>query len=148
MKKQCVVCGKMFQGRGKTCSEACSLEFKKQQSKRYREEHKQERAEYFKKRNKEHYGQAKIVPKAKAKDPDWIQKYTKADRLTQISMLAIALTDSRIALMTYGKLSLLWGTEQYESYEKQVFKVKRKEYESINTSKKNSIKSKNRTKNI
>lgn len=148
MYKECVVCGKRFQGRGKTCSESCSLEFKKQQSKRYREEHKAERAEYFRKRNQEHYGKAKIVPKSKGKDPDWIQKYTKADRLTQISMLAIALTDCGIALMTYGKLSMLWGTEQYERYEQYVFKAKRKEYESINTSKKNSIKSKNRPKDI
>ena len=143
------MCGKPFQGRSKCCSEDCRIEFKRKQSKKYREEHKEERAEYFREKAKERYGEAKVIPKkAKAKDPEWIQKYTKADRLTQISMLAIALTDSGIALMTYGKLSMLWGTEQYERYEKYIFKAKRKEYESNNTSKKNSIESKNRTKNL
>jgi hypothetical protein len=144
------VCGKPFKGKGITCSLECSTIRKQQVAKKYREEHKEKIAKYQKAKSKERYMtsfEIKKQPKPKAEDPEWIVKYLKADRLTQISMLAVALTDLG-TLMNYGKLSSMWDTDEYRAFEKQVFREKRKQYANINTSKKNSIKSKDRFKNI
>lgn len=154
--KHCIVCNKLFSGRGLCCSPECSFIRKQQAGKKYREEHKEEIAKYQKLKAKERYmtsfSDYKIEPKnpspkPKAKDPEWITNYLKADRLTKISMLAIALTDLGI-LMSYGKLSPLWGTEKYSRYEQQVFREKRKQYANNNSSKKNSTKSKKRSKDL
>jgi hypothetical protein len=117
---------------------------------KYRAEHKEERKEYFKQKSQERYGTAKVIPAPKVsnRDPKWIKEYTEGDRLTKISMLSIALTDYQIELMTYGRLSPLWGTEKYASYERQVFKRKRSENEKKRTPKKNRAKGKNRTEEL
>ena len=150
--KNCVVCGKEFDGRGICCSPECSFKYKQEYAKKYKEEHREEIAKYQRQKSRERYMPSlndvpKKSPKPKAKDPEWILQYLQADRLTKISMLAIALTDYQIQLMTYGQLSTLWGTAKYDDFERQVFKRKRSEYAN-NSSKKNSTTSKNRPKNI
>lgn len=61
-------------------------------------------------------------------DPKWIKDYVHGDRLTKIAMLARALRDYKMDTeASYGRLSLIWDTDKYDSLEKQVFSRKRKE---------------------
>ena len=169
MKKICIVCGLSFSTARKNqvcCSPACKHEHKKQTSAKYIQDHPEKAKEYQKKQNEERKQQRAEIAAEKAKDtkprvvserefkamqtkvndndPEWIKQYAAADRLTRISMLAIALTDSRIELMTYGKLSTFWETDQYHKWEQQVFNVKRKEAKNVKA--KNSSKSQNKSK--
>ena len=72
--------------------------------------------------------------KKKAKKPQpqytgskWAKVYTKADRLTKISMLSGALSLYEIAHLTYGQLSLIWDTDKYNKLLQQVVNRKREE---------------------
>lgn len=157
MKRKCIVCGKEFNPKRTaiTCSEECRVKRRQERARSYYAAHADElksyQAEYEKKKREkeEQKKQKKLLEeklhilKAEKDDPQWIKDYCRADRLTQISMLAIALTDYQIQLMTYGKLSQLWLTDQYLAWEKQVFKLKRKDNK--NAKAKDTIKSKNRT---
>ena len=134
MKKHCVVCGKIFETKRSNqicCSETCKFQRKKEISAKYVEEHKEDRKEYFKEyeRTKRHRVEDKKEVKPKKNDPEWIKKYQKADRLTKISMLARALSDYGIVIMTYGALSIWWNSARYNRWEKQVFRLKRQENE-------------------
>lgn len=156
-KKICVICGKEFmtkRGNVICCSDECNDIRKREAGRKYREEHKEQIKEYQREWSKQHY-ETKPVKEVEAKleerkvktleqEPEWIVNYRKGDRLTQISMLAIALTDYQIKLITYGQLSQLWLTEQYDQWEKQVFARKRKEHEYAKA--KDSTKSKNKPK--
>ena len=156
MKRICVVCGKEFNPKRTaiTCSEECRVKRRQERVRNYYREHADEIKSYQReyeqaKREKEeqkkqaHKREEKLhILKANKDDPQWIKNYCSADRLTKVSMLAIALTDYQIQLMTYGKLSQLWLTDQYLAWEKQVFKLKRKDNKNA---KKDTIKSKNRT---
>lgn len=157
MKRICVVCGKEFNPKRTaiTCSEECRVKRRQERVRQYYHEHADEIKSYqreYAQANKAKEEQKKQAQKREYKlhilkanedDPQWIKDYCSADRLTQVTMLAIALTDYQIQLMTYGKLSQLWLTDQYLAWEKQVFKLKRKDFK--NAKAKDTIKSKNRT---
>lgn len=159
MKKICVVCGKEFTTDVKnqvTCSHACRYERKKQISNEYRKAHPEKMREYQRRATSKKLEEIK-KPKSDIKnlavtqravkalddDPKWIKNYCEGDRLTKISMLAIALVDYQIALITYGKLSTLWNTDQYDKWEKQVFRLKRKDASHVKA--KNTTESKNKS---
>lgn len=55
-----------------------------------------------------------------ATDSKWAKTYTKADRLTKISMLSWALDKLGIAHLSYGQLSTKWLTNEYYSLLQQV----------------------------
>ena len=130
----CIVCGKPFKGKSwnqTTCSDECK---KKRQYECWLK-HKQKKEEQYKAEEK-----AKAARQAKRKltaaksnvtvqrgDPKWVKDYAKGDRLTQISMLARALTDYGIINITYGTLSTKWDTAKYYSWESIVISRKRKE---------------------
>ena len=140
MIKTCIICNKDFKAKRKDqicCSADCSAkrqrdinaEFRKRHPEKIQEWKEKTKINKIKKLEKLKPSKRNVI--AAADDPKWIKDYAKADRLTQISMLAIALTDLNIQLMTYGKLSNFWDTDQYIKWELQVFKAKRKEHEYV-----------------
>ena len=70
---------------------------------------------------------AKKAPLPKYTGSKWAKIYTKADRLTKISMLSGALSQHEIAHLSYGKLSTMWCTDKYNSLLQQVIKIKQQE---------------------
>lgn len=118
MTKNCIVCGKKFYGRPNRlmCSFACQ------------EERARQRALGWNNKTQ----------------PEWIEKYQAADRLTKISMLAAALSYYHIEQTSYGNLSVLWDTDKYRTFEYQVFKRKRLEDDEYNSKNKNTTKGKDK----
>ncbi len=144
MKKICVICGKEYETEYKNkicCSDVCKTKRAKEVAKKYREEHKEEIREYQRAYSKIRYAaefgpiqnkSAQVVEIQKYtnnnNDPKWVEDYFKGNRLTQIAMLSKALLDLQIANITYGKLTMLYRTEQYNLWEEQVIALKRNEY--------------------
>ena len=135
MDNTCIVCGKRF--RAKTWNQTtCSDECKQKRQYECWLKHKQKKEEQYKAKEEK----AKAARQAKRKltaaksnvtvqrgDPKWVKDYAKGNRLTQISMLARALTDYNITNISYGVLSTKWDTKQYYSWESTVIGLKRKE---------------------
>lgn len=135
MIKTCVICNKEFNAKKLDqlcCSAECSTKRQRNIAAEYRKTHPDKFSEWIKKskakrKARESLKDIKRKITVREDDPKWIKDYAAADRLTQISMLSIALTDLRVELMTYGKLSTYWDTEKYDQWEKQVLHAKRKE---------------------
>lgn len=138
MKKHCIVCNSVFETKNPNqicCSYECKTKRIKEISKKYREEHRDEiRRNYRKFTEKKNCSNSDkdifkhLKYEVTKEDPKWVQDYCKADRLTQITMLAKALTDYNIELISYGRLVLFWGTSQYTTWEGKVIELKRKEH--------------------
>jgi len=142
MQKTCEICGATFEcGRNKkTCSKKCSDELARRKHLAYYHEHKAEcdaRNKKWREDNKERYREyqhnynvarwardkANKVPKPK-KVITWSDIYNKADRLTKLSMLSLALTEHNLGTVNYGYLSFIYGTDEYKRLEDKVFKAK------------------------
>ena len=151
MIRSCKICGKQFEGRADAtlCSGTCRLEAKRRYAKEYRECHgdrvraaqrkwwNNNRAKPVvisqsdnldltfesapKKKNK------KKTPEPKYTGSKWAKVYTKANRLTKISMLSWQLSKLEIAHLSYGELSLIWDTEKYNNLLYKVLKIKQEE---------------------
>ena len=138
MKKHCIVCNSVFETKNPNqicCGYDCKIKRAKEISKKYREEHRDEIRRNYRKFTQKKSGSDNdtVLSKSKIyevtkKDPRWVQDYCKTDRLTQISMLAKALTEYNIELISYGRLVLFWGTSQYTTWEEKVIELKRKEH--------------------
>lgn len=142
MIKACRICGKQFEGRAnrELCSAACRIEAKKI----YQREYKKSHYEAIKTYQRVNWAKRKAIEKAYgltqsnnialdsavdpkplyhkkiATDSKWAKTYTKADRLTKISMLSWALDKLGIAHLSYGQLSTKWLTNEYYSLLQQV----------------------------
>ena len=147
MQKKCIVCGKEFEAtnsRTITCSPECAQTRKAQLIKKYYQEHKGELLNYQRqygqkiKRIKQEVKdkQKAMMEKAKPRkittrknDPKWIKDYAKGDRITQVSMLACALTMENIISISYGQLSVYWNSMQYLNWESEILAIKRENNE-------------------
>ena len=128
----CIVCGKTFSAKAwnqTTCSEEC----KKKRQYQCWLKHKKKKEEQTKLEEKKWKPLKQQLTATKSKvttqrgDPTWVKDYAKGDRLTQIAMLARALTDYGIINITYGTLSTKWDTQKYYYWENIVISRKRKE---------------------
>lgn len=124
MENICIVCGKSFNPKRwnqQTCSEDCKNKRQYEFWLSYQKAHSK------KEKPKKKKAITKSTLKVLADDPKWIKDYAKGDRLTQISMLARALSDMDIIKLSYGELALWWNTDKYYAWEKNVISLKRKE---------------------
>lgn len=131
MIKTCVVCGKTFNATTWNkimCSEECVAQRKYECWLAHKARKEQEEQAKKKKESKPpKTGPTKSKITLVKGDPRWVKDYEKGDRLTQISMLARALTDYGIVKISYGVLSTYWDTSKYYNWESIVISRKRKE---------------------
>jgi len=153
MIRVCKICGKEFNGRpnASLCSGACRLAaqriYQKEYNLRNPEKSKAAKRAYWNRtHNKEDAvtitdsdnldltfepvkrkkkKSKKRLPKYKGSK--WADVYSKADRLTRISMLSGALSKYEIEHLSYGYLSLIWDTEKYKRLLDRVLKIKKAE---------------------
>lgn len=141
MIKCCEVCGNTFEcyRNKKTCSPECGHKLKLIRQKNYYLDHKEEcnnRNKRWIENNREryleyqhNYAKTRWIKGKKCvadrnKKPSWVTKYNKADRLTKINMLSVALMEHNLGSTSYGYLSFIYGTDEYCRLEDKVFKVK------------------------
>lgn len=151
----CRICGKKYEGRANSCicSDVCRREakriYQKEYSMRNPDKSKKAKLDYWNKKKSENLSfknelksdnidldASKPKPKSKSKTKDhksininskWAEIYNSADRLTKLSMLSEALSKHDIAKLSYGKLSLIWLTDEYYRLLQQVLKIKAEE---------------------
>lgn len=150
---KCRICGKEFKGRANAsiCSAACRAEARKEYQKKYRMLY----PDKVKARQRKWWNENRaVMPEIKSSDnialanvsepkpkaskkkkkvepkytgSKWADYYTKADRLTKISMLSKELSKYDIAHLSYGSLSTLWNTGRYEALLHKVLRIKEQE---------------------
>ena len=141
MLKQCAWCDGTFEAlrNKKTCCPECQKKYKQKKereyyhehkeqmqanNKRWHDEHKEQVAEYQREYAKKRWARIKLDRARQIKETPWKDKYEKADRVTKLSMMSLALTEHNIATMNYGYLSFIYGTEEYKRLEEKVYKAK------------------------
>lgn len=126
MVNKCIVCGRYFKA-SRWNQQVCSDECMKVRQKAICAKHKSQIPKRPKPKPKPIIKSDRSKITVLDNDPEWIKKYAKADRLTQISMLAVALSDYGIIKISYGQLSTKWDTAEYFKWESTVISKKRKE---------------------
>lgn len=149
MIRVCRICGKEFEGRANSCicSGTCRLEAQKEYQKKYRmlypdkvkdrqrkwwNDNRAKKPEIKSSDNIALANVATSEPKPKKVEPKytgskWADDYTKADRLTKISMLSKELSKYDIAHVGYGVLSNMWDSGRYEALLHKVLRIKEQE---------------------
>lgn len=153
----CRICGKKYDGRPNSCicSDVCRREAQRIYQKEYRmrnpDKSRKAKLDYWNKKKLENLAfkkelksdnidldapkpkpKSKSKPKTKDHKPininsKWAEIYNSADRLTKLSMLSEALIKHDIAKLSYGKLSLIWLTDEYYRLLQQVLKIRAEE---------------------
>ena len=144
----CKICGKEFEGRYNSflCSTECKRENARIKARKYREcnpeKIKAAQRKWWNENRAINITQSdnlditftpkKSSPKKKKPEPKynsskWAKVYTKADRLTKISMLSWQLSKNEIEHLSYGELSIIWDTEKYNNLLKKVLDLKQQE---------------------
>ena len=153
MIRVCKICGKEFEGRFN--ASVCSPECKKENARIKAREYRECNAEKVRAAQRKWWNENRAVnitqsdnldlgfatkeikskksiktkakPEPKYTGSKWAKDYTKANRLTKISMLSWQLSKHEIAHLSYGELSLIWDTEKYNNLLKRILDIKRQE---------------------
>ena len=151
----CIVCGKKFKQKCKhqlTCSFACRTKHRQETARLYKLNHPDKVKQYQKtadvKRKEERRKPVNYVKlmqqdlekdkpeepvkqfstlDVKTDDPEWVKRYATSDRLTRLTMLSRELNNvcRDKPIFTYGKLSMIYGTDKYQILEADMIKRKR-----------------------